>query len=74
MSTLYAKYDAAPDTAVTIHAEVTGTNDWKVFQPGHNEYRNAFDVALTGISPGWTSAPTTLESGIGSYDVPKLSL
>ena len=73
-TTLYAKYDAAPNAAVTIHAEIIGRNDWKIFQPGSNEYRNAFDISLTGVSPGWTTAPATLESGIGSYDVPKLFL
>jgi hypothetical protein len=72
-TSLYAKYDAAPDASVSIHAEITGRNNWKIFQPAYNEYRNTFDVSLNGAASGWVPARGWLESGIGSYDVPVLS-
>jgi hypothetical protein len=72
ISSVYADYDASPGAVIRISSSLNGKNEWKIFSPAHNEYSNAIDVELHGAHHGWTAAKGELQSGIGSYDVPKI--
>jgi hypothetical protein len=70
LTAIYASYSANPNTSLTIHSEITGRNEWKIFEPRYNEYRNTIDVLMFGDNHGWTTTRGRLESGIGSTDMP----
>lgn len=72
-TSLYADYDTAPDTTVTIVSSVSGENRWKIFEPRSNEYHTGISLTMKGEQHGWTIAPGTLAAGIGSYDAPVVS-
>ncbi|MFA5212584.1 MAG: hypothetical protein WC406_04565 [Methanoregula sp.] len=74
LTTIYADYTAAPDTRLSISAHVTGRNEWKIFEPRFNEYKNAIDVLMFGDNHGWITTKGWLESGIGFYDAPVQSV
>ncbi|MEN6610956.1 MAG: hypothetical protein ABFC24_08935 [Methanoregulaceae archaeon] len=67
---LYARYDASETGTVTIHADLDAVNEWSIFHPDYNEYRNSFAAKLSGNVSGWMPASAWVESGIGSYDTP----
>ncbi|MFA5416233.1 MAG: hypothetical protein WC295_12125 [Methanoregula sp.] len=73
-TTIYADYTAAPDTRLSISAQVTGTNEWKVFEPRFNAYKNEIDLLMFGDNHGWITTKGWLESGIGYYDAPAQSV
>jgi hypothetical protein len=70
---VYADYGTSPDARVTIHSEIVGRNEWRIFDPAKNEYRSSISVVMVGEQHGWTSAKGVLKTGIGSYDNPALS-
>jgi hypothetical protein len=70
---VYADYGTSPVARVTIHSEIFGMNDWKIFDPAKNEYRSSISVVMVGEQHGWTRANGVLKTGIGSYDTPALS-
>lgn len=70
---VYADYGTSPDARVTIHSEIVGRNEWKIFDPAKNEYRSSISVTMVGEQHGWTRANGFLITGIGSYDTPALA-
>jgi hypothetical protein len=70
---VYADYGSSPDARVTIHSEIVGRNEWKIFDPAKNEYRSSISVVMVGEQHGWTRANGFLKTGIGSYDTPALA-
>jgi hypothetical protein len=72
-TSLFARYDADPNAAVSIKSALTGRNTWTIFEPASNEYRNDFSVLLYGEQKGWTAIQVTLEDGIGSAAAPARS-
>ena len=70
---VYADYGTSPDARVTIHSEIVGRNEWRIFDPAKNEYHSSISVVMVGEPHGWTSAKGFLKTGIGSYDNPALS-
>lgn len=73
VSPVYADYSSSPQASVSIYSEVTGRNEWKIFEPAKNEYRSSIGISMVGDQHGWTPAQGFLKTGIGSYDVPALS-
>jgi hypothetical protein len=67
---LYADYGTSPDARVTIHSEIVGRNEWRIFDPAKNEYRSSISVVMVGEQHGWTRANGFLKTGIGSYETP----
>ena len=74
LTTLYAKYDANPNAAVTFRSELTGKNTWTVFEPRTNEYHTSVYLLMFGEQKGWTPVAGYLEAGIGAYDAPAIDL
>ena len=72
LTSLYAKYDADPNAAVSFSSSLIGKNSWKVFEPETNEYRTSVYLLMFGEQNGWTSVAGYLEKGIGAYDAPVL--
>jgi hypothetical protein len=70
---VYADYGTSPVARVTIHSEIVGRNEWKIFDPAKNEYRSSISVVMVGEQHGWTRANGFLKTGIGSYDTPALA-
>ncbi|HEX3001572.1 MAG TPA: hypothetical protein VHN82_04265 [Methanoregula sp.] len=70
LTTLYAKYDANPNAAVSFRSGLTGKNTWTVFEPRENEYRTSVYLLMFGEQKGWTPVSGYLEQGIGAYDAP----
>ena len=73
LTAIYASYSADPNASLTIHSEITGRNEWKIFEPRYNEYRNTLDVLMFGDNHGWATTRGWLESGIGSTDMPVIA-
>lgn len=73
LTTLYAKYDANPNAAVTFRSDLTGKNAWTIFEPRTNEYRTSVYLLMFGEQRGWTPVAGSLEQGIGAYDAPVLN-
>lgn len=69
-TSLFARYEADPNAAVTIRSALTGKNRWKIFDSASNEYQNDFSVLMYGGQKGWTAIQVTLEDGIGSQNAP----
>lgn len=67
---VYADYGTSPDARVTIHSEIVGRNEWRIFDPAKNEYRSSIRVVMVGEQHGWTRANGFLKTGIGSFDAP----
>ncbi len=72
LTSIYASYSADPNASLTISSRVTGRNEWKIFEPRYNEYRNTIDVLMFGDNHGWSTTRGWLESGIGFYDAPAI--
>jgi len=72
LTSLYAKYEADPNAAVTFRSSLTGKNSWTIFDPRTNEYRTSVYLLMFGEQKGWTPLAGYLEKGIGSYDAPAL--
>ena len=70
---VYADYGTLPDARVTIHSEIVGRNEWRIFDPAKNEYRSSISVVMVGEQHGWTRANGFLKTGIGSYGSPALA-
>jgi len=73
LTAIYASYSTDPNASLSISSRITGRNEWKIFEPRYNEYRNTIDVLMFGDNNGWTITKGWLESGIGSYDVPVIN-
>lgn len=72
LTALYARYHADPNAAVTITSSLIGRNEWTIFEPRWNEYRNSVSTLMFGGQSGWNTVKGTLREGIGSYDAPVL--
>ena len=73
LTSVYADYTTAPGASVVIRSSLTGTNNWKVFNPEYNEYQNSLYVLMFGENHGWTTTRAALATGIGYYDAPVVS-
>jgi hypothetical protein len=69
-TSIYADYETSPDTQVTIESTLHGRNTWTIFEQGSNEYYTGISIVLAGKQHGWAGPYGSLETGIGSYDVP----
>lgn len=69
-SAIYADYEASPDAKVSVSVTITGTNEWKIFEPASNQYINSILVTMQGEHHGWEITRGLVQAGIGSYDVP----
>ena len=69
---VYADYQAAPGTSVTVASSLVGRNEWKVFGPEFNEYRTGITALMSGEQKDWTTVSGYLETSIGAYDAPAL--
>jgi hypothetical protein len=69
-TSVYADYRTSADTVVTITSAVAGKNNWKIFEPGSNEYHTDISLSLRGENHGWAVAGGRLSSGTGSYNLP----
>jgi len=75
LTSTYADYTASPMASVTISASLDATNSWTIFQqPASNSYHNTIYVYMQGENHGWVTTRGELESGIGTYQVPGLTL
>lgn len=72
LTSLYAKYDADPNAAVSFTSTLTGNNSWKIFRPEANEYRSSVYLLMFGEQNGWTQVAGYLEKGMGAHDAPVL--
>ena len=70
LTAIYADYSADPNASLSISSRITGRNEWKIFEPHYNEYRNEINVLMFGDNHGWVTTKGRLESGIGFYDAP----
>lgn len=70
-TSVYASYETAPNTTVTLMSAITGKNSWKVFEPASSEYHAETGLSLTGGQHGWNDMPGELTGGIGAYDHPE---
>ena len=50
---VYAEYQTAAETIVTITSSVTGKNSWTVFEPRSNEYHTDVSLSMNGEHHGW---------------------
>ena len=73
LTAIYASYSADPNASLSISSRITGRNEWKIFEPRYNEYRNTIDVLMFGDNHGWTTTRGWLESGIGFNDAPVIT-
>lgn len=71
-SAIYADYKTSPGTMVSIDSEIVGKNEWKIFEPAFNEFRASISMQNFGENHGWVVTRGSMETGIGSYDVPKI--
>lgn len=69
-TSMYAAYEAAPDTNVTLTSAITGKNQWNVFGPASNGYHAEASVTLHGGQHGWTDMNGRLTPGSGTYEYP----
>ncbi len=63
---IFADYDTAPDTRVTVEIAVDGLNSWTIFGPAQNEYHELLVVELIGPQHRWQQADGDIAAGIGS--------
>jgi hypothetical protein len=63
---IFADYDTAPNTQVTIEIAVTGQNRWTIFEPAKNEYHEQLVVEMTGPQHRWQQASGSVAAGIGT--------
>lgn len=66
---LDARYDAAPDTDVSIRVELWAGNSWMSMLVGNagNEYVDRVVTVLVGPQSGPVQATGSLETGVGDY-------
>lgn len=69
-TSLFADYQTANGTTVTITSGITGKNAWSIFGPQTNEYHATVSTTITGENHGWVTMNGNLADGIGSYDIP----
>lgn len=72
-TSLYADFQASPDTQVSLISSVTGRNSWKIFEPGSNEYTSDIRLEMVGAKHGWETVSGFLRNNTGKYDVPIIS-
>ncbi len=66
---VYAEYQTAAETIVTITSAVTGKNSWTVFEPRSNEYHTDVSLSLKGEHHGWAMLDGELMTGFGTYEI-----
>lgn len=71
LTSLYARYEADQNAAVTIRSSVTGKNQWTIFEPRENQYRTSIYLLMFGPQRGWTLTKGNLDAGMGKYDAPQ---
>jgi hypothetical protein len=64
---VYAEYQTAAETIVTITSSVTGKNSWTVFEPRSNEYHTDVSLSMNGEHHGWAVLDGELTTGFGTY-------
>jgi hypothetical protein len=64
---VYAEYQTAAETIVTITSSVTGKNSWTVFEPRSNEYHSDVSLSMNGEHHGWAVLDGELTTGFGTY-------
>lgn len=67
---VYADYQAPVNASVSITSTLQAKNSWKIFDPQFNEYQAEISILMFGENHGWTVMKGTLESNIGTYNVP----
>ena len=67
---VYADYQAPMNASVRITSTMKGKNSWKIFDPQFNEYQAEISLLLFGENHGWTVMKGTLESNMGTNNVP----
>lgn len=72
-TSLYADFQASPDTQVSLLSSVAGRNSWKIFEPGSNEYVTDISLEMVGANHGWQTVSGFLRNNTGKYDIPKIS-
>jgi hypothetical protein len=73
LTSLYADYQASPETTVEIRSSITGNNTWKIFEPRSNEYTSTISLKMVGGNRGWQKVAGSLKNNTGSYDAPSLT-
>jgi hypothetical protein len=66
---MYAEYQTAAPTIVTITSSVTGKNSWNVFGSRSNEYHTEVSLKLKGEHHGWAVLDGELTTGSGTYEM-----
>jgi len=74
LTSVYADYQASPNSSVTITSSLSGNNSWKIFEPRSNEYSTSISLILVGENHGWKNVNGFLRSSNGVYDAPEISL
>ena len=67
---VYADYQAPMNASVLITSNLQGKNSWKIFDPQFNEYQAEISILMFGDNHGWTVMKGTLESNMGTNNVP----
>ena len=67
---VYADYQAPMNASVLITSTLQGKNIWKIFDPQFNEYQAEISILMFGDNHGWTVMKGTLESNMGTNNVP----
>jgi len=67
---VYADYQAPMNASVHIASTLHGKNSWKIFDTQFNEYEAEISLLLFGENHGWTVMKGTLESNMGTNNVP----
>ncbi|MCK9580883.1 MAG: hypothetical protein M0Q92_10610 [Methanoregula sp.] len=70
LTSLYAKYEADPNAAVSIKSSITGRNHWSVMGEKSNEYSSEISLLMHGANHGWANVNGTQQDSQGSYDYP----
>jgi len=66
---VYAEYQTAAETIVTITSSITGKNSWTVFESRSNEYHTDVSLSLKGERHGWAVLDGELTTGFGTYEM-----
>lgn len=67
---MYADYQAPMNASVSITSTLQGKNSWKIFEPQFNEYLAEISILMFGDNHGWTVMKGTLESNMGTNNMP----
>lgn len=66
---VFADYQTAAETTVTITSSLTGKNTWTIFEPESNEFHSDVSLSMRGENHGWGVLDGELTSGTGTYAV-----